>query len=263
MDYVRVCDDMDALKLRYWPAYAAKNRLRILMYHSISDTAQDSLAVSPERFASEMKYLHDRRFEVITLQNACRRLETGRNLRRTIVLTFDDGYRDFLATAVPILVRYQFPATLFAVVGQGQSGLPFGPEPLLSEREVRKVCSLGFEIGSHTLTHAELTKLEPEALSRELSRSHEALAELAGEFLPLAYPGGKFSDEVCLAADRAGYSCAVIVGGRWGNGPETDRFRLRREPMLASDSLEWFKKRVNGYYEAHYFGARMRGYSTR
>ena len=65
------------------------------------------------------------------------------------------------------------------------------------------------------------------------------------------------------AVERAGYHCAVIVGGRWGNGAETDRFLLKREPMLASDSLDWFARRVNGFYEWHYLWARARGIETR
>ena len=82
-------------------------------------------------------------------------------------------------------------------------------------------------------------------------------------FIPFAYPGGTFTRRERDAVERAGYNCGVIVGGRWGNGPETDRFLLKREPMLASDSLEWFKKRVNGFYEAHYLMARARGVETR
>src|SRR5258708_27417760 len=74
-------------------------------------------------------------------------------------------------------------------------------------------------------------------------------------FIPFAYPGGTFAQRERDAVKRAGYDCGVIVGGRWGNGPETDRFLLKREPMLASDSLHWFKKRVSGFYEAHYLMA--------
>lgn len=256
---------MELLKPSYWPAYVRKNRLRILMYHSISETATDRLAVTPERFAFEMEYLHHGDFNVLSLEEACARIEAGRDLRRTIAITFDDGYRDFLTTAVPILARYRFPATLFAVTGHLSQhlGLPVGPEPLMSPAELQEAASHGVAIGSHTVSHAELTKLAPEDLARELADSYAFVAKLMNGFVPLAYPGGKFSDEVCTAASRAGYSCGVVVGGRWGNGRETDKFRLRREPMLASDSVEWFKKRVGGYYEFHYLAARMRGVSAR
>jgi len=251
----------------HWPSYVRANRLRILMYHRISESAGDRLAVTPERFVAQMDFLAGHNFEVLSLQEAQRRLSARDELARTVVLTFDDGYRDFLTTAAPILKQHRFPATLFVVTGrlgdkaqwrsEGQAGR------LLTRDELEELRAQGFSLGSHTVTHADLRKLDDAALEQELVESRAAIAELGETFIPFAYPGGTFSRRERDAVAGAGYDCAVIVGGRWGNGPETDPFLLKREPMLASDSVEWFKKRVNGFYEAHYLMARARGVQTR
>lgn len=237
------------------------------MYHSISSSAHDRLAVTPELFDRQMQFLADRDFRVVALKEACARLETRGDLARAVVLTFDDGHRDFLTTAAPILRRHGFTATLFVVTGRLGGTTRWSSTDksgaLLSRDELRELKSQGFYLGSHTVTHADLRTLNEAALSQELSDSLAAIAEMGETFIPFAYPGGTFTPRERDAVERAGYDCGVIVGGRWGNGPETDRFLLKREPMLASDTLDWFKKRVNGFYEAHYLMARARGVETR
>ena len=248
-----------------WRDYIKRNRLRVLMYHAIDSNDGDRLAVTPETFAEQMAYLANNGFQVISLQAAIRALDDSASLDRAIVLTFDDGYRDFLTTAMPVLERYRFPATLFIVtkMSKDQWRRNGNAEALLSREEIREIKRRGFSLGSHTVTHPDLTSVDDETLNRELTDSRAAIAQLGETFIPFAYPGGTFSRRERDAVERAGYDCGVIVGGRWGNGPETDRFLLKREPMLASDSLDWFKKRVNGFYEAHYLMARARGVETR
>lgn len=235
------------------------------MYHSVSDSSDDRLAVKPEQFTAEMQYLAEQGFQVVSLEEACERLGSGKGLARTIVLTFDDGYRDFLTTAAPVLEQHHFSATLFVVTRTTEAKWRSdgSAKALLSTGEIAEIKARGFSLGSHTVTHPDLTSLDQEALEREVGDSRATIAELGETFIPFAYPGGTFTRRERDAVERAGYDCAVIVGGRWGNGPETDRFLLQREPMLASDSLDWFKKRVGGYYEAHYLMARARGIETR
>jgi peptidoglycan/xylan/chitin deacetylase (PgdA/CDA1 family) len=258
---------MKLLTPNHWPSYARANRLRILMYHSISDSAHDRLAVAPERFAAEMQLLAEQGFQVISLAEACRRLSSAEDLARTIVLTFDDGHRDFLTTAAPVLRQHDFTATLFVVTGRLGDTTRWSStdkkSALLTRDQLRELRSEGFHLGSHTVTHADLRTLDEATLDRELGDSLAAIADMGETFFPFAYPGGTFTQRERDAVAHAGYDCGVIVGGRWGNGPETDRFLLKREPMLASDSLDWFKKRVDGFYEAHYLMARARGVETR
>lgn len=258
---------MKLLSPNYWPSYVRANRLRILMYHSIAQSNGDRLAVTPDLFARQMQFLADRDFRVVSLEEACGKLGSDGDLARAIVLTFDDGHRDFLTTAAPILEQHRFTATLFVVTGSlggtTQWSSTDRTSGLLSRDELRELRSHGFHLGSHTVTHTDLRTLDEAKLAQELADSRSAIAELGETFIPFAYPGGTFTPRERDAVERGGYDCGVIVGGRWGNGPETDRFLLKREPMLASDSLDWFKKRVNGFYEAHYLMARARGVETR
>jgi peptidoglycan/xylan/chitin deacetylase (PgdA/CDA1 family) len=237
------------------------------MYHSVSNASDDRFAVAPEQFAAEMQFLAAQRFDVVSLEEGYRRLSSAKDLGRTVALTFDDGHRDFLTTAAPILQQHGFVATLFVVTGRlggAASWMSAGKAgDLLSRDELCELKSRGFYLGSHTVTHSNLTTLAGAALERELTDSRTTIVEMGETFVPFAYPGGIFTQRERDAVKRAGYDCAVIVGGRWGNGPDTDRFLLKREPMLASDSLDWFKKRVNGFYEAHYLMARARGVETR
>lgn len=247
--------------------YLRRDRLRILMYHSILDAPGDRNAIHPEAFAAQLQYLADRKFQVVSLQAACELLAARRAVRRHIVLTFDDGYQDFLTTALPLLRQHHFTATLFVVTGlSGQTSLWSSTDKarrLLALDELKQVQSLGFSLGSHTVTHPDLVALDGAALQAELARSRAHLAELGERFIPLAYPGGRFTARERDAVARAGYACGVIVSGRWGNGPETDLFLLKREPVLATDSLRWFAHRVEGWYEGYYLGARARGLQTR
>jgi peptidoglycan/xylan/chitin deacetylase (PgdA/CDA1 family) len=228
------------------------------MYHSISPNSHDRLTVTPERFGAAMQLLADQGFQVVSLAEACHRLDAAQDLARTVVLTFDDGHRDFVTTAAPLLRRHGFSATLFVVTGSLNKD-----RSLLNPDDLCNLKSEGFQLGSHTVTHADLRTLNDETLQQELAESRAVIAAMGETFIPFAYPGGTFTRRERDAVKAAGYDCAVIVGGRWGNGPETDRFLLKREPMLASDSLDWFKKRVNGFYEPHYLMARARGIQTR
>ncbi|CAG1006440.1 hypothetical protein ANRL2_04591 [Anaerolineae bacterium] len=247
--------------------YIHRNRLRILMYHSISNAPRDRWAVQPETFAAQMQYLSESRYQVISLEDAVRLLRMNGDLRRKIALTFDDGLYDFLTNATPVLCKHNYPATLFIVTGYSGKTAQWSSvvktQRLLSADELSEIKAMGFALGSHTVTHPDLTTLDDFHLERELFESREQIASFGETFIPFAYPGGAFTHRERDAVERAGYDCAVIVGGRWGNGAEMDRFLLKREPMMASDTLDWFAKRVSGFYEWHYLWARARWIQTR
>jgi peptidoglycan/xylan/chitin deacetylase (PgdA/CDA1 family) len=244
-----------------------RRRLRCLMYHRISDDAADRLTVSPHLFAEQMAYLTRGGWCVLSLSEALNRLSSAGDLHKTVVLTFDDGYRDFLVRAAPVLLDHHYTATLFVVTGHLDHEAHWNsirPQiPLLSHGELLELRVRGFGLGSHTVSHPDLTILDAGALEEELKVSRAAMVALGETFFPFAYPGGRFTQRERDAVEHAGYDCAVIVGGRWGNGRETDSYLLKREPMLASDTLSRFKQRVNGYYEFHYLWARARGVQTR
>jgi peptidoglycan/xylan/chitin deacetylase (PgdA/CDA1 family) len=237
-----------------WFSYLTRNRLRILMYHSISDDPGDPLAVTPARFREEMALLAARGYCGVPLLQALVALTGGDPVARMVGITFDDGFRDFCTDALPVLQQYGFGATLFVVAGlAGQTSRwsSFRKErPLLGWDELRALARHDQEIGSHTLSHPDLITLSSESLQRELYESKSVLQEkLQTSVRAFAYPGGTFGAREISAVAASGYEAAVIVGGRWGNGRETPRLRLKREKMLRRDTLTDFWRKVSGFYE--------------
>lgn len=218
---------------RALPSWLLGNRLRILMYHSISDNPRDPHAVSPRRFARQMAILAQR-CQVICLEEGLGRLEKGSSLRGYVVLTFDDGYQDFLTHALPVLEQFDYPATLFVPTGLlGNTAIwdtHDESKRLLDWGELQEVNRLGVTVASHTVTHSRLTECDERQLEYELRGSLDILKERLSDVFPaLSYPGGYNGPREQAATQQAGYVCAVGVASRWGNGPESNLYRLRRE----------------------------------
>ncbi len=189
--------------------------------------------VLPEAFDGQLAELKRLHYQSISLDQWIAYREKRSGLpRRPIVITFDDGYRSTYDTAWPILKRYGFSATIFLVanligktnawdVGERQ-------EPLLDENQIREMQSGGISFGSHTQSHAALTKIPLEEAARELAESRAALASLLGRpVTALCYPFAKQNRAIRSLARQAGYDAAVI--GRGGtNRLWTDQYALRR-----------------------------------
>lgn len=174
---------------------------------------------------------------------------------RAVLITFDDGYRSTLETAVPILRRHDFTATFFLVAGSlGGTNVWDSDEiqePLLTPDDARALDRLGFEIGSHTLTHARLTALSENALAWELSESKRVLENVVRKSVTaLAYPWGEQSAVVQEATRDAGYDAAAILRRRT-NYDITPLFELRRigindETTLARFAWDLARLRFRG-----------------
>lgn len=169
-------------------------------------------------------------------------------------LTFDDGYRDFLHVALPILERYGFSATVFMVVGmlgkENDWAHWYDPRPrleLLESAELREISARGIEIGSHSMTHPKLPDLNAETLEREVGDSRRLLSELLGETVEgFCYPYGLLDKASVEGVRRAGYSYACAVNSR----VENSIYDLSRIPISDLDNRLRFaaKLSVHPYY---------------
>jgi putative peptidoglycan lipid II flippase len=191
----------------------------VLMYHSIARIDRDlnRVCVSPERFAQQLDWLHRNGLRGVSIRELYQAKERGA-ASRLVGLTFDDGYRDFLTSALPILERYGFTATLFIVAGLlgGENDWDKeGPRlPLLDKDELREVMARGIEIGSHGLSHVRLAGLDHATLTREVQDSRELLSVLLGEAVDgFCYPYGSLDGPAVRAVQEAGYAygCGVKV----------------------------------------------------
>ncbi len=142
-----------------------KQAIPVLTYHSLDDTGS-VISTSPVVFRDQMMLLRERGFRAVSLADLFSYWEDGSQPERIVALTFDDGFRNAAQYAAPVLCELGFRATLFALPGlcgrentwRGQ--LPGIPKlPLLSWAELAELARSCFEIGSHGLTHRDLTVL--------------------------------------------------------------------------------------------------------
>lgn len=193
----------------------------ILMYHQIADLtdAQDPtrLAVSPREFARQMEFLVENGYQCVPLDRAIEDLSSGRRpVSKQVAVTFDDGFRDFYATAAPLLQRYKVPATVFMVTGsagamsswRGKSG--DGSAMLMSWSEIREMAAAGFQFGSHTVSHQNLAALSPDGIRTEVADSKKRLEDELGRCIDwISYPYGSSDDRVREIASDCGYKAGL------------------------------------------------------
>jgi len=219
-------------------AWLAGNRLRILMYHSVNDNPNDPHSISKAEFNQQIETLAARPgVQFFSLSKGLELLIKPTNLSRTFVITFDDAYRNFWQTAWPILKVYHIPATLFVPTGclGGKAAWHSYDknQPLMDWDEVVDAACQGVEIGSHTVNHVRLTECSDSAIETELRVSLDILqSRIGAAVIPaIAYPGGYYDQRVIYLAQNCGYRCGLGASSRWGNGPETNLFMLRREKL--------------------------------
>lgn len=213
-------------------AWLIGDRLRILMFHSISENPRDPHAISPAEFKRQMYSLQTA--QVISLEEGLKRLRDQRPLKNVWVITFDDAIRDFYTTALPILENFGYPVTIFVPTGLvGKNAIWDSYDksrPLMTWRQMEECQRWDVTFGSHTVNHARLTECNNEILMDELQISLQTLQNRLEHVIPaLAYPGGYHDARVRQAARAIGFNCALGASSRWGNGPETDLLQLRRE----------------------------------
>jgi peptidoglycan/xylan/chitin deacetylase (PgdA/CDA1 family) len=230
---------------------------RILCYHKVNDTAGNKLSVSTRAFRRQLAYLA-RHHHVIPLSVLIDTLRADAALPpRSVVITFDDGYRDAFVNAVPILREHGFSATFFITTGLVAEEHPFAHDAgferftnrTMRWDEVRQLLEAGMEVGSHGITHRVLAGLDGDAQAKEIVESRIVLeAQLGRRVDAFSYPSGSSADFDATAralVEKAGYTCAcTTIDGV--NGAGTDRFRLRRSNVLNEDTMLLFRYTMLG-----------------
>ncbi|MBK6018071.1 polysaccharide deacetylase family protein [Streptomyces sp. MBT53] len=192
----------------------------VAMYHSVGDCSDDPyrITVTPDRLDRQLRWLSRRGLRGVSMAEllAARARGEGHGL---VGLTFDDGYADFVDNALPVLARWDCGATLFVLPGRlgGDNAWdPLGPRrPLLTADGIRRAAAEGVEIGSHGLTHVDLTKADDATLKAEVAESRSVLAELTGTTVDgFCYPYGTVDARAVAAVQEAGYAyaCAIDPG---------------------------------------------------
>jgi peptidoglycan/xylan/chitin deacetylase (PgdA/CDA1 family) len=188
----------------------------VLMYHGVATVAEDPfhLFVTPARFRRQMLLLKRCGLRGVSLGTLGDAIAADR-AQGLVGITFDDGYRDVLRFAVPVLHECGFAATFFVVSDLLGGSNTWDPPPrrdLMTAADVRELAASGQEVGSHSACHARLTEVTPAELRHEVAGSRTALIALLGaEPRSFCYPYGAVDATVVRAVADAGYTygCAV------------------------------------------------------
>ena len=211
------------LDMKFFPRLLPYRMVPILAYHQIAVTTckEDPLrlAIPPQRFEAQMKYLFNRGFITMTLDERISIVNgINRACGRRIVITFDDGYLDNYTNAFPILKKYGFSATIFLVssfIGKMNSWRIDSQTRLMDWSHVREMARYGICFQAHTATHLDLTTLADEVVSEELVESRKKIEDVIG--IPvkhLAYPYGRYNQGVMRLTNDAGYVAASDIKRR-------------------------------------------------
>jgi len=233
--------------------------LPILMYHQIDvspprGTPLRGLVVAPRSFAWQMRMLKLMGYQGLSMNQLGPYLR-GQKVGKVVGITFDDGYRNNLIHALPVLQQIGFAATCYVVsraLGKTNAwdaaiGVP--TQALMNLQDLRAWSDAGMEVGSHTREHADLTTLAPQAAREQIFGAKQDLEDALGrEVGHFCYPYGRFLPEHCDWVRDAGYQSATTV--RRGRAePNADMFRLPRVLMARTTHPGYFYLKLATRYE--------------
>lgn len=234
----------------------------ILTYHQIGEAPPKgsfmrSLHVSPRAFASQMAWLKRLGYRGLSMRELMPYLR-GERQGKVVGITFDDGYRNNLELALPVLQNVGFSATCYVVSGLlGQSNVwdaPHGvaPAALMTGDEVRQWADAGMEVGSHTVHHADLEAVSDATARAEIADSRAALQDMLGrDVTQFCYPYGRYRAEHAAMAREAGYVAATTTV-RSRCHADADLFELPRVPVVRSTHwTQFLLKLLTAYEDRH------------
>ncbi len=224
--------------------FARESQVAVLMYHSVGRSGWE-FSVSPEVFEKQINYLRRNNYKFLTAKDLDE-IISGKDgsVKKGVLITFDDGYRDFMTEAAPILNKYGIPAILFVHTDRSSDRLG-NDLPLLTWPEIR---SLGgsVETGSHSHSHPDLKALSREELNQELDQAEETFVRELG-YKPelLSYPGGRFSFGIADNLRQRGYKLAFTINPGLIR-KKNDPLVLPRFGISVDTSFIEFKARITG-----------------
>lgn len=208
----------------------------ILMYHHIQDvsknanTAEKNLSLSPAKFKEEIKFLSDSGYKTATLSELF-----NNDPEKRIVLTFDDGYKDLITNAFPILKVYGFRGVAFIIVDD------VGKPGYVTWDDLKNLKNEGWEVGSHSLTHPDLEISSNDTAQKQIIDSKKILEDKLGIIIDFfCYPAGKYNQNTISMLKAAGYGGAVTTTSGTKNY-QSNIFELKRLRINGDGSFVGFK----------------------
>jgi peptidoglycan/xylan/chitin deacetylase (PgdA/CDA1 family) len=212
----------------------------VLYYHSVMVEPGNELRIPPEQFEAQIKYLSEHDYHVISLDQLYRfYYENGTLPKNPVVITFDDGYEDNYTNAYPILKKYGYNATVFAVTSYISS------KGYMSWDQLQELEDKGWQIEGHTVNHPHLgkDKLSNTDLKRELREAKDILEKRFGRSVRFfAYPYGDYNTDIVGEVKEAGYLMAFTTERGWAN--KNNSMLVHRVYCFAEMGIEEFARRL-------------------
>lgn len=218
-------------------------RAPILMYHYIefqdpNDKIRASLTTSPYTLELQVKTLKNAGYTFMTASQLADVIGSKKELpAKPILLTFDDGYRDFYTDAYPILKKYNVSATQYVISGY------LNNKNHLTVSELQEIAKDNLvEIGAHTVTHDWLKEKPAQEVAYQASKSKQDLEKIIGKkIVSFAYPFGAFDLSATKMVNASGYTNAVstIPGIIQSHENEFFLYRLRPGGRTGEELLSW------------------------
>ena len=232
-------------------------QIPILTYHSL-DVSRSVVSVSPIVFEQQMAYLYQKGYRTISLGEMINRFGSGMVLsKKSMVLTFDDGFKSVAEEAFPILQKYGFTATVFVATGYAGKACGWAKDNLVSEfsmltwKQIKHLHQMNFDIQPHTCNHPHLTELTDEESLKEITNSKQEIEKKLNKVCDVfCYPFGDFDDRVISLVKKAGFSGAVSINfGK--NNTQMDLFKLNRIGSAYFTNMTRFKACMLGMYDLY------------
>ncbi len=209
----------------------------ILSYHSVSEDGW-RFSINAKEIKKQINYLSER-FDIIdlkTLESII--IEKKRILKPSIVITFDDGYQDILRLKSFLKKKNIKPALFVLANSDNANWVELGSKrKFLNRSEILSLYKEGYEIGSHTNTHPNLSSLSKKMLEDEVFASKIMLEKNLGITIKyFAYPRGKYSHEVIQQVSKAGYKIALTMD----DGFISDKTNPMLVPRIGVDRTHTF-----------------------
>ncbi|NIP42058.1 MAG: polysaccharide deacetylase family protein [candidate division Zixibacteria bacterium] len=222
----------------------------ILMMHSVKDKMEAGISSIPSKkftaFIDKVKYEN---FDIAPLGEHLRKLKGNVNGGAAICLSFDDGYADFYQLFREYLEPNSIPATVFVTAGfiGEKASWDYKPAPA-SHLSIEQLKDLSHSelitIGSHSLSHPDLTRVENDRIETEVMESKKILEDIIGrEVQYFSYPFGRFSQSIIDEVKNAGYKAAFCGVPHRFNGSD-NLFMIPRIPLNLLDNLFTFTQKI-------------------
>lgn len=225
----------------------------ILMYHSVTSHGPPALEryrVLPEAFQAQLRYLSENGYYSLSLYEwaAClAKCEAPQG--RPVVITFDDGYKDFLTGALPCLEKLGFSATIFVVTGNVGGTADWdspssGGLELMDWEELRQIRRKGMAVESHCAAHKNLLEMPSELIAQDAKAARAVLQDCLGiDSRAVAFPWGLSDDRSRNALVGAGYTIGLSASGGRSTLAD-DVMNLPRVEICNEDDLEAFARKL-------------------